>query len=276
MSDLEVAFHKRWLGMLEPIEGLVVSIPVLVDAECMHRQEATLSQRLADDAEGLTRRLGKNAQGYERRAIVALGPFLAEVLGLTPAMFARAEALPEDLALYLPEGGETVRCTLALKKRGVSAPATFDGIPEASTPQSVAGEGFVMLVGEVPGISLQEPDRREGRWAYAPAAKFDKLLRACRVPIGLLTNGEEFRLIYAPHGESSGSLTFRVGDLASVGGRDILDAFVTLLSAQRFFGVVAERQLPALLQTRNQDRGAAGQRRRVAGIGDFQAVFSNW
>jgi hypothetical protein len=67
------------------------------------------------------------------------------------------------------------------------------------------------------------------------------------VPIGLLTNRREVRLVYAPHGESSGAITFRLDDMASVGGRPILDAFVMLLSANRFFGVLPERALPALL-----------------------------
>jgi hypothetical protein len=49
MSDFEVAFHKRWLGMLEPIEGLVVFIPVLVEAQCMEKRDADLSRQLADD-----------------------------------------------------------------------------------------------------------------------------------------------------------------------------------------------------------------------------------
>ncbi len=250
MSDLELAFHKRWLRMLEPVEGLVVSLPVLVEAECMEKQAPELSQRLADEACGLTRYVGKTADGLPRRALVSLESFLAEVLGLAPSMFAKGDEIPQDLELYVPEGGETLRPTLALKKRGESAanpPA--EGIPDASTPQSRAGEPFVMLVMDLPvGLPLERPDAREGHWAYPPAAKFDRLLRACRVPIGLLTNREELRLVYAPHGESTGAFTFRVGDLASVGGRDLLDAFVMLLSAQRFFGVAKERQLPALLR----------------------------
>src|SRR5690606_41117758 len=31
-------FHEAWLGMVQPIEGLVVSLPVLVDAQCMERR----------------------------------------------------------------------------------------------------------------------------------------------------------------------------------------------------------------------------------------------
>ena len=76
------------------------------------------------------------------------------------------------------------------------------------------------------------------------------------MPIGLLSNGHEIRLVYAPHGESSGWLAFRIADMASVSGRPIFDAFVMLLARQRWFGVAAEQQLPALLaesRKRNAD-----------------------
>ena len=127
-----------------------------------------------------------------------------------------------------------------------------------------------MLVLELPdGLPLDKPETATGHWEYPPAAKFDRLLRHVRVPIGLLTNRRELRLIYAPHGESSGSLTFRIDDMAAVGGRPILDAFVMLLSAQRFFAVARDKQLPALL---------ADSRRRQANVTNelaeqvFQAV----
>jgi hypothetical protein len=55
MSELEVAYHKRWLNMLAPVEGLVVSVPVLVEAECMEKRDAELSRQLADDAAAVTR-----------------------------------------------------------------------------------------------------------------------------------------------------------------------------------------------------------------------------
>jgi hypothetical protein len=34
MSDADRRFHETWLGMVQPIEGLVVSLPVLLDAQC--------------------------------------------------------------------------------------------------------------------------------------------------------------------------------------------------------------------------------------------------
>lgn len=69
-----------------------------------------------------------------------------------------------------------------------------------------------------------------------------------KVPIGLLTNRDVLRLIYAPAGESTRYIDFRVADMATVGGRPILDALLMLLNAHRFFGVAPELALPALLR----------------------------
>jgi len=38
VTDLESRFHAEWLGLVQPVEGLVVSVPVLADAQCMRRQ----------------------------------------------------------------------------------------------------------------------------------------------------------------------------------------------------------------------------------------------
>lgn len=105
-----------------------------------------------------------------------------------------------------------------------------------------------MLIWDLPeGLPFDKPETSTGPWDYPPAAKFDRLLRHCRVPIGLLTNRRALRLFYTPHGESTGTISFKIEDMASVGGRPILDAFVMLLSATRFFGVAEEQQLPTLL-----------------------------
>ena len=42
MSDLDTRFHETWLGMVQPVEGLVVSLPVLVEAQCMQRHPPSL------------------------------------------------------------------------------------------------------------------------------------------------------------------------------------------------------------------------------------------
>jgi hypothetical protein len=48
VSSIDERFHEEWLGLVQPVDGLVVSIPVLVEAQCMSRQPAETQRRLAD------------------------------------------------------------------------------------------------------------------------------------------------------------------------------------------------------------------------------------
>ena len=233
LSEPESRFHAEWLGLVQPVEGLVVSVPVLADAQCSRRQPLARQQLLADLSPD--------------HAVADLPAFLAAVLDWTPDLYDADAALPVDLALYVPEGHQTLRPTLALRHLAADAAAT--PAADDSTPASRSGARYVALLWDLPpGLPLDRPETTTGPWEYPPAAKFDRLLRACRVPIGVLTNRTLVRLVYAPHGESSGHIDFRVEDMASVSGRAIFDAFVMLLSAERFFGVAPEHQLPALLR----------------------------
>ncbi|MBX3226794.1 MAG: hypothetical protein KIT84_38755 [Labilithrix sp.] len=224
MSTTERRFHETWMGMVQPIEGLVVSVPVLVDADIAARRPPELHERFR--AEHVVTRDGGTPELASVRA------FVEDALELGADL--RDDDPPEDLAVYLPEGSETIRATWALRR-----------------PEVVAGachERYQLLAWELPSsIELDRPDERAGVWAYPPRAKMDRLLRATGVPIGLLTNGRVVRLVYAPPGESTGAITFRVADMAKVDGRPILDALVMLLHARRFEGAGAGRSLPELL-----------------------------
>jgi len=275
-SDLHTRFHETWLGMVQPIEGLVVSVPVLVESQCMERHGPKLQETfrnacpVRDPESGGA--FGEKVSAIERgprdtseqerrdgrRRYRDLTEFLREILGWTPDLYDLGDAaLPENLSRYISEGHQTMRPTLALRGLGdASAEVSKDGVPDIETPESEAGKPYVALVWELPeGLAFDKPETETGDWRYPPVAKFDRLLRACRVPIGLLTNGEKVRLIYAPHGEATGSITFDLTDMGEVGGRPILDAFAMLLSAQRFFGVREEDALPALLK-RSRERQA--------------------
>jgi hypothetical protein len=246
MSDVEIDFHKTWLGFVQPVEGLVFSIPVLVDAGCMERKPVVLQQRLRE----LAPLVGEDPGAA--RQFADLDRLLTEILDLTPDLFDRGDAIPADLSLYVPEGRQELRPTLALRKQTAEFTGdtpNADLLPDDTTPASRAGAAYEMLVWSIPpGLDLDKPETTTGPWEYAPAAKFDRLLRATRVPIGLLTNHQYLRLIYAPHGEATGSITFSLATMADAGGRPVLDAFATLLSAGRFFAVSPERQLPQILR----------------------------
>jgi hypothetical protein len=249
MSDVETRFHESWLGMVQPVEGLVVSVPVLVSAQCAHRQPPSFQQRLLEvcpAVESPAPGTLKSAPVGARR-VSDLAAFLETVLEWTPDLYHLEDALPDDLSLYVPEGHQTLRPTLGLLRQELATGAEAKQT-SSETPAAKAGAPYVALLWDVPdNLNLDKPETVTGPWEYPAAAKFDRLLRQCRVPIGLLTNRREIRLFYAPHGESSGVIRFKIDDMASVGGRPILDAFVMLLSTYRFFGALPDHQLPAIL-----------------------------
>ena len=105
-----------------------------------------------------------------------------------------------------------------------------------------------MLIGVEPNTTDLDAIDDAGRaWAATPHARFERLLRAMEIHVGLLTNGSEFRLVHAPRGEASGHATFRIAAMLQTGGRPILSAFLILLGSERLFGHPDDR-LPRLLE----------------------------
>ena len=145
-----------------------------------------------------------------------------------------AKPIPSDLEINLPEYGETLRPTFAVNE--------FEP-KEGQNP-------WLMLIQEVkPGLDLDEiaAGEDERHWQASPHARFEPLLRESKVPIGVLSNQTHLRLVYAPRGETSGHLTFRVKDMSEVAGRSIFAALHMLLCAERLFSLEEKRRLPAIL-----------------------------
>jgi hypothetical protein len=254
IGNADKRFHETWIGMVQP-DGLVVSVPVLVDADIVNRARGKEKHpaflELCGDGEG-------EDDGPKR--IVDRDALLTEVLDYRLEDFDSGDALPADLHQYIPEGQQDLRPTRALRRTAGAVDdeerTTSHAPTDDSTPASRAGEAYEALYWDLPGdLDFDKPETVTGPWDYPPAAKFDRLLRHCRVPIGLLANDTALRLIYAPHGESSGSVTFRFDDMAVAGGREIFDAMLMLLSADRFFGYEPERCLLGLL-TASRERQA--------------------
>jgi hypothetical protein len=238
--------------MVQPIEGLVVSVPVLVDSQCLHRHPPTFQKEFLsllepiDEKRPTTKAVKADDEKVINQRYADLETFLEKALGWTKDLYDSQSNLAPDLSLYVPEGKQTIVPSLGLRK--IEGPDQAEANGTDSTPSAEAGKNYAALLWGIPdGLAFDKPETETGPWEYPPAAKFDRLLRHCRVPIGLLTNRRSIRLVYAPHGESSGSITFNIDHMASVGGRIILDAMVMLLSAHRFFGAQAEYQLPQLL-----------------------------
>jgi hypothetical protein len=135
--------------------------------------------------------------------------------------------VPNRLTVGVPEHGVSLRPWGAL-----FAPKADR---QADTP--------LVLVHQVPpGTPLRSvPD--DG-WAASPVDRLAVALRRSGVPIGVVTDGRWWALVWATAGSATGSGLF---DAATWGEEPLLrDAFVGLLGIRRLVGVREEERLPAL------------------------------
>lgn len=220
--------------MIQPM-GLVVSPPALVaaqvfpDKNVIRQQQALLA--LIDGANA-------NARKQERTPLVDdFLSFAQNVLGWEDDFVAGSPSMPEipdALVLTLPEFDETLRPTHAVKNmhRG-------DGEPD-----------WTLLVVVVPReAAFDDKGAEEGRrWHASPQVRMERLLRETGVPIGILFNGAALRLVYAPRGESSGSMTWPIRALCEVQGRPLLSALCMLLGRFRLFSAPKDQSLLHILR----------------------------
>src|SRR4051812_6169769 len=97
-------------------------------------------------------------------------------------------------------------------------------------------------------------------WAASPVERLAALLRARDVPLGLVTDGRWWALVWAPRGKPVGAAVFD----ASLWSEEpeTLAAFVALLERRRFLGVPVREQLPVLLE-----RSASAQEEVTTALG---------
>ncbi|MBV8608558.1 MAG: hypothetical protein JO034_14005, partial [Singulisphaera sp.] len=219
--DPELLTHLEWLGYLQPV-GLVVSPPALVAAQAFPAKNIIPDHnRFLDCVEEIT----PVGESDPRPAIRNFARFATHVLGWEPSDLVGTEEggpLPESLEVTLPVYNETLRPTYAVREFDNSA----GGDPR-----------WLLLIQKVSaGLDLDDtPETEDHRWQASPLARFERLLRETQVPIGLLTNSTDLKLVYAPRGETSGHMTFRVSQMCEVAGRPIFAALLMLLSAGRLF-----------------------------------------
>jgi len=106
------------------------------------------------------------------------------------------------------------------------------------------GEVRLLIAVYPPGTDL-EKSLRGDRWTASPTERMTLLCRASGVRVGLVTNGEEWMLVNAPVGSTSGQASWfaRLWWLEPV----TFKAFVSLLGVRRCFGP-ADESLDQLLE----------------------------
>jgi N-6 DNA Methylase len=221
--DPETLAHLEWLGYVQPV-GLVVSIPALLTAQA-HVGRISPAEHLA-----FLSCLPIEKDGEVLPEISDFGKFVHSVLGWEASDL---QAPPTSLEVALPEYHETLRPTFV--------------VPEFQ-PKN-ADRPWLLLVQCLPkATNCDVVNVHEDRnWPATPQARFERLLRETEVPVGLLFNHTQLRLVYAPRGETSGYATFSVADMAAVAGRPIFAALQMLLSAERLFSLPEKQRLPAIL-----------------------------
>jgi hypothetical protein len=231
--------HIEWLGYVQPV-GLVVSIPAMLEAQCYVNKNI-----MAEHARFLNC-LARDSAGNQQTEIRDLREFVQAVLcwesgdlitlpakGMLPAEHAILEVV-------LPQYNETLRPTHVVPE-----------FRSNTNHQSAATTKYVLLIQEhASKIDFDEPLESDStkHWHASPQAKFERLLRESGVPIGLLFNRSQFRLVYAPRGETSGFATFNVDEMAQVAGRPMFAALHMLLNVERLFSLADKQRLPYILE----------------------------
>jgi hypothetical protein len=233
----------EWLDHVRPV-GLVVAPVLLKDLGLAPTRQTQVdcAKVAAHIAEDDSKPALNDPWGFAHDVLGWEEQFVAGSPGGPP--------LPDDLHVSLPEQATTLSATWAVKELGRS-----------SRP-------WQLLVRIEPtGV---DPDTRNtlGGWEATAHQRFERLLRETGIYAGVLMSeknerkdGEdrfrpELRLVYAPKGETSGYLSFPLGDLRTVAGRSMLGGLKLLLDAFRLFADASDRRLPALLEKSREAQAA--------------------
>jgi hypothetical protein len=186
-TDPEYRAHQEWIGFLQP-EGLVVSAPALCAAQAhVNRNIAPTQQILIDLVRTETVTAGSDRRRTEQAVVPDLRNLCVKFLGWQESDLAGAQGqkpIPESLHVGLSEYGETLK-------------------PDYAVPDSDNQENWLLLIKTADtGTDFDAAEKRDGHeWHASVQARFERLLRETDVPVGLLFNGTQLRLVYAPRGE---------------------------------------------------------------------------
>lgn len=223
--------HAEWLSLLE-ISGPFLSMPVLLDAfpqglqahDPEHVRELRAAYEEWADNQG-----GLQPDPAIHHAWIQY--VLRNTLELPDEVLAEGQAIPDSIKTTLPEYGELLRPSLLVKNLNNNPLLLIQVLPASQ--------------------SLDKPIPKQP-WKASPGTRMMTLLHATEIRLGLVTNGEQWMLVDAPRGETTGFISW----YASLWLEEplTLRAFRSLLGADRFFNVPDEQTLTALLAASAKDQ----------------------
>ncbi len=234
--------HAEWLSLV-PTSGPFLSMAVLCQ---------TFPQGLpAHDAEvgRLVRQAFEEWESNPKDPAIQhawIRFVLTRVLGLPAEALKEGQGLPSGLKAEKPEFAVTLRPDLVLMSLSrTSDSLAFDLLDEE--PEKPAEESALphLLVQTYPRAQgLEKPVK--SAWTASPTTRMSELLAQTRVPIGLVTNGEEWILVHRVT-DTTGFATFASSIWLEEG--ITLRAFRALLGPERFFGHPDETLLKLLTES---------------------------
>jgi hypothetical protein len=207
--------HQEWLGYVQPV-GVVVSTPALVAAG------ASIDRNFVPLHRAFLSVVPQDSLGDPVPRLEDFQGFTTKVLDWDASDLSGPD---ESLTIPVPGYDEVLHPDYVVKD----------------------GDTIVLLISKTMADFDVVPPHEQHKWHASEQARFERLLRETSIPAGLLVSPEAIRLVYAPKGESSGHLTFKISDMAQVAGRPILAALHMLLSAHRLFGAADDQRLSSIL-----------------------------
>ncbi|HEY3397840.1 MAG TPA: N-6 DNA methylase [Armatimonadota bacterium] len=219
--------NHDWLSLVGA-SGLLISPPVLEDA--FPEGPELLDYRTRSQFELAGDRFAVGLEQHRPDAQTRWLDFILEKVLETQDHWLRGSNVPESCTHELLDYQQVLRPDRVL-------------VNEAGEPQ--------LLLTVVPlDQALDARETRTGSWRASPAVKMERLLRETGQRFGLITNGHDFRLLSAPPGLGSASLTWHDQDWLDEPAT--LDGFFTLLRTDRFLGPERTRLLK--LADQSQDK----------------------
>ncbi|MCX4848905.1 DNA methyltransferase [Streptomyces sp. NBC_00893] len=230
--------HQEWLDLTE-VSGPFLTMPVLRQAwpqlDALEKDErARLRAHHADWQNDTT--AGRDAWvAHVLRSLLGWGDALVLRQGESddPAL--------DRLTLHVPEHGAVLRPDFALAEPGTDLAAEPD---TASAAKRVRLLGTTVPAGTVPTSRTAAG----ADWAAAPADRLARLLRHHDIPLGLVTDGRWWCLVWAPIGGVTTTAVFDTIGWNEAAERNVVRAFVSLLRRRRFFEYEESETLVGLLK----------------------------
>jgi len=250
-ASAAAARRHGWLELLQQ-SGPFLTVPVAdrVWSTGLPAVPSVVRALLRHGVADLLATAGRSREELGRRV-------LCDALGWGDALVQGAD-LPAALVEVVAEHGVVLRPDFAFR----AEPNEPEGIleeppggdpdddePDADDPptQAAATDSPWRLLGMwAPWGS--HPLTRTGRagWTASPVERLAALLRARDVPVGLVSDGRWWGLVWAPRGKPVGAAVWDAGLWSEE--PETLQALVALLSRRRFLGVAPGQRLPALFE----------------------------